>query len=167
MTRILLLEQLKAFTLEATKNIILPVQMQEEDTEPPAPRPVRVFLTRLPDGKVYMRDAPYILHQVVTCKDVHQPGRPWPDSSAVVRSVFCVYHPDEQEGGLALLNLMERMRIALMQQVVIGKQFTLNLQEGLESLIYPENSAPFYAGEMISQWKLKSVERKLTQWQET
>ena len=154
MTRILLLEQLKAFTLEATKNIILPVQMQEEET-------------RLPDGKVYMRDAPYILHQVVTCKDVHQPGRPWPDSSAVVRSVFCVYHPDEQEGGLALLNLMERMRIALMQQVVIGKQFTLDLQEGLESLIYPENSAPFYAGEMISQWKLKSVERKLTQWQET
>ena len=146
MTRILLLEQLKAFTLEATKNIILPVQMQEEDTEPPAPRPAKVFLTRLPDGKVYMRDAPYILHQVITC--------------------FCVYHPDEQEGGLALLNLMERMRIALMQQVVIGKQFILNLQEGLESLIYPENSAPFYAGEMISQWKLKSVERKLTQWQE-
>lgn len=67
---------------------------------------------------------------------------------------------------MALLNLMERLRIALMQQVVIGKQFTLDLQEGLESLIYPENSAPFYAGEMISQWKLKSVERKLTQWQE-
>ena len=58
MTRILLLEQLKAFTLEATKNIILPLQMQEEDVGPPAPRPAKVFLTRLPDSISYMRDAP-------------------------------------------------------------------------------------------------------------
>ncbi len=56
MTRILLLEQLKAFTLEATKNIILPVQMQEEDAEPPAPRPVKVFLTRLQIGRASCRE---------------------------------------------------------------------------------------------------------------
>ncbi len=161
MTRILLLEQLKAFTLEATKNIILPVQMQEEDTEPPAPRPAKVFLTRLPDGKVYMRDAPYILHQVITCKDVHQPGRPWPDSSAVVRSVFCVYHPDEQEGGLALLNLMERLRIALLEKGAIGGQFILDRTAGLESFIYPEDTAPYYAGEMISAWILPAVARRV------
>lgn len=165
MTKVVLLEQLKAFTEEATHDLILPVARQKEDREQPAPRAAEVYSTRLPDSRAAKKNAPYILHQVITGKDEQAPGQ-LPAASVSIRTIFCVHHPDEQEGGLALLNLMERVRIALMQQVVIGKQFILNLQEGLESLIYPENSAPFYAGEMISQWKLKSVERKLTQWQE-
>ena len=69
-------------------------------------------------------------------------------------------HHDEQEGGLALLNLMERLRIALLEQRSIGKQFRLDLEAGLESLVYPEDTAPYYAGEMISVWKLPVIERK-------
>ena len=33
-----------------------------------------------------------------------------------------------------LLNLMERIRVALLRQVVIGEQFTLDLEAGLEVL---------------------------------
>ena len=64
-----------------------------------------------------------------------------------------------------LLNVMERLRIALLEQVVIGKQFRLDLKEGLESLAYPDDAssstAPYYLGEMVSQWKLPPVGRKV------
>ena len=84
--------------------------------------------------------------------------------SAVVRSIFCVYCNDEQEGALHLLNLMERLRIRLLQDVVIGGQFELDLEAGIEVLIYPENTAPYFAGEMSTTWKMPSVERKWREW---
>ena len=167
MTRVILLEELKKFTLEATKDIVMPVEPQEEDIGPPASRPAQVFGMNLPDGASYQREAPYILHQIINSKDVHPPGQIQPIGTAIIRSVFCVYHEDGQEGGLLLLNLMERMRIALMKQVVIGGQFTLDLREGLDALFYTEKTAPFYGGEMISQWKMESIGRELGQWQET
>lgn len=40
----------------------------------------------------------------------------------MVRSIFAVYNDDEQEGGLMLLNLMERLRIRLLREVVIGRR---------------------------------------------
>ena len=167
MTKVILLEELKKFTLENTKDIVMPVEPQEEDEERPVPRPAQVFSMNLPDGASYQREAPYILHQIINSKDAHPPGQIQPIGTAIIRSVFCVYHEDGQEGGLLLLNLMERMRIALMKQVVIGGQFTLDLREGLDALFYTEKTAPFYGGEMIPQWKMKSIGRELGQWQET
>lgn len=167
MTKVILLEALKKFTLEATKDIVMPVEPQEEDEGQPAPRPAQIFGMNLPDGASYQREAPYILHQIINSKDVHPPGQIQPIGTAIIRSVFCVYHEDGQEGGLLLLNLMERMRIALMKQVVIGGQFTLDLREGLDALFYTEKTAPFFGGEMISQWRMKSIERELNQWQGT
>lgn len=166
MTKVILLEELKKFTLENTKDILMPVERQEEDAEPPAPRSAQVFSMNLPDSASYRRDAPYILHQIINSKDKQPPGQKWPSGIAIIRSVFCVYHEDGQEGGLMLLNLMERMRIALMKQVVIGGQFTLDLREELDALFYTEKTAPFYGGEMISQWQMKSIERELGQWHE-
>lgn len=167
MTKVILLEALKKFTLEATKDIVMPVEPQEEDEGQPAPRPAQIFGMNLPDGASYQREAPYILHQIINSKDVHPPGQIQPIGTAIIRSVFCVYHEDGQEGGLLLLNLMERMRIALMKQVVIGGQFTLDLREELDALFYTEKTAPFFGGEMISQWRMKSIERELNQWQGT
>ena len=63
-----------------------------------------------------------------------------------------------------LLNLMERFRIKLLREVIIGDQFQLDLESGLESLIYPDDTAPFFAGEMVSVWKMPSVEREVRKW---
>ena len=60
---------------------------------------------------------------------------------------------------MLLLDLMERVRIALLRQVVIGRQFELDLQNSFEQLIYPDDTAPYYAGEMMSNWKMPAVER--------
>lgn len=60
-----------------------------------------------------------------------------------------------------LLNLMERLRVALLQQVIIREQFTIDLDAGLNILTYSNDTAPYFAGEMISTWKLPTVKRKI------
>lgn len=164
MTRITLLECLKDFTREVTAELLLPVRMQKDDTAPEQ-RPVQVYLMRLPDGASATKKAPYLLHQLVTAKD-QQFVESGVASTAKVRSIFCVYHENEQEGGLLLLNLMERIRIALLKQVVIGRQFTLDLSAGVEVLLYPDDTAPYFLGEMVTTWELPPIEREVPEiWQ--
>lgn len=168
MTKITLLERLKDFTEEHTGDMKLPVQMQEDDEFPPPPRAATVYIPRLPELHSFARKAPFITHEIVTGKDkleTNPNGGRYNSSSAVVRSCFCVYHENEQEGTLALLNLTERLRIALLEEVVIGEQFKLDLDSGIETLIYPGNVnqaavSPFYLGEMVTTWYLPAIERK-------
>lgn len=159
MTKIILLEQLREFTQEQTKTILLPIQPHERDPKP-KPRPAKVYLMRLPDSKVADREVPYILHQAITGKDIYPPGS-FGEATAVIRSIFCTYSRNEQEGGLALLELMEHFRIALLRQVKIGNQFILDVKQGIETLIYPDGTAPFYMGEMITNWRLPVIEREV------
>ncbi len=169
MTRTTLLEQLEIFSKEHTEDLILPVQPQEEDETPPPDRAAEVYIPCLPELRSYVRKAPFITHEIVTGKDVavqRPAGGKFMQSTAVVRTCFCVYHQDQQEGKLALLTLMERMRIALLEEVIIGNQFKLDLDTGVETLVYPGNPnqtavSPFYLGEMITTWKLPPIERKV------
>lgn len=159
MTRIALLEQLREFTKAVTKDIIMPTMMEKGDAAK-TERPAEVFLMRLPDSRAAKKKAPYILHQLITGND-EQRGGERAESRAMIRTIFCVYHDNEQEGSLALLNLMERLRIELLRKVVIGNQFRLDLEAGLETLVYPDDTAPFFAGEIVSTWKLPAVEREV------
>ena len=60
-----------------------------------------------------------------------------------------------------LLNLMERLRIALLRKGVIGDQFQLDRSAGLECIIYPDDTAPYFAGEMSTVWRMPAVEREV------
>ena len=106
-------------------------------------------------------DRGHCFYQLLTSKD-QQPSGERVQSSASVRSIFVVYNDDEQEGGLMLLNLMERLRIELLRTGVLDSRFSLDLNEGLEYMVYPDtDTAPFYAGEMSSTWKLIPVQREV------
>ena len=160
MTRTALLEQLKTFTEKVTADLIMPTKVQSAD-EVQNYRPAEVYLMRLPDGSSATKKAPYIIHQLLTSKD-QQPSGERVQSSASVRSIFVVYNDDGQEGGLMLLNLMERLRIELLRTGVLDNRFSLDLSEGLEYMVYPDtDTAPFYAGEMSSTWKLIPVQREV------
>lgn len=184
MTKVILLNELKKFTEAVTSGILLPVRPAAEDIGPPAgmlepngrpspawdpnetenppPRPPNVYRMRLPRFRDATRKAPYILHQVLTGKDIQTAGKPL-DSSALVRTVFCVYHQDEEEGALSLLNLMEALRIALLERPVLPGPFALDLKAGLETLAYPDDgdprTTPYYLGEMMSTWRMEPVRR--------
>ena len=160
MTKVVLLERLRDFTVETVRDIIMPVRPGDARGKGDAPlfRPADVYLMRLEKSSAAEKATPYILHQAITGKDTQQEGAR-ASGFAVVRSIFAVYNEDEQKGGLMLLNLMERLRIALLEQVVIGKQFQLDLTAGLETLVYPDDTAPYYAGEMMSTWRIPRVTR--------
>lgn len=160
MTRNILLDRLKEFTEEATGDILLHVKQQKEDKTPPADRPAKVYRMRLVKSSDAQKSAPYIIHQIITGKDVQASGER-AAAYATVRSIFCVYDESEEDGALSLLNLMERLRIELLRKVIIGSQFQLDLEAGLETVIYPDDTYPFYAGEMSSVWKLPAVEREV------
>lgn len=171
-TKVGLLYALEALTERVTGDMPLPVKRQSQDGEnAPKPRAAAVFKARLPDMTSFQKKAPFILHQVVTGdnaiknanKGTGQQIRRELIRTCVVRSVFCVYHPDEQEGGLALLNLMEKMEEALLLFPILDKVFELDLDEGISQMIYPETgergTAPFYLGEMVTVWKLPAIKR--------
>ena len=170
-TKVGLLSALKDFTTETVKGLLLPVKRQKQDEREPPHRAATVFMARLPDMTSFEKKAPFILHQVVTGEDglknanrgTGRESRLELQSSAVIRSVFCVYHPDEQEGGLALLNIMEEMRIALLTYPTLNRVFELDLKEGISQMVYPETgergTAPYYLGEMVTQWRLPAIKR--------
>lgn len=170
-TKVGLLYALKDFTTETVKGLLMPVKRQKQDEREPKRRTAEVHLARLPDMTSFEKKAPFILHQAVTGEDVMgnvnkgsgMQIRRELISTCVIRSVFCVYHPDEQEGGLALLNLMEEMRIALLMYPTLNGVFELDLKEGISQMVYPETgergTAPFYLGEMVTVWKLPPIKR--------
>lgn len=162
MNRIDLLNTLKAFTVEAVGDIIMPTSVQKGD-DGQSFRTAEIHLMRLPDSTAAKKKAPYIIHQLITAKDQQTKGQ-LPEATAQVRSIFCVYNSDEEEGAMMLLNLMERLRIALLRQCVIGERYELDLEAGLEALIYPDDTAPYFMGEAVSTWKLPPVKREVREW---
>lgn len=162
MNRIDFLRALKEFTLEAVKDIILPTSVQKGDNEQVF-RPVEVHLMRLPDSTAAKKKVPYIIHQIITTKD-EQPKGEQPKATAQVRSICCVWNSDEEEGALMLLNLMERLRIEMLRKIVIDDRYELDMGTGLEALIYPDDTAPYFMGEMVSTWKLPAVKREVREW---
>lgn len=164
MTRTGLLETLKQVTQEAVKDLMFPVRRQREDTEDPPLRTAQVYMARLPDMKASDKKAPYIIHSLITGIDSQMEGEQI-ECKATVRSTFCIYHEDEQEGGMALLNLTERLRIHILKRIVLGV-YALDLRQGIELLVYPDDTAPYFMADMITQWKLPPITREVRElWQ--
>lgn len=155
---------LQAFTEAVVKDSRLPVRYQKSDPKKPEPRTPAVYKMHIPDASSAMKKAPYILHQIVAGKDQQKPGEQKTASTVTVRTIFCVYSEDEQEGGMLLLELMERLRIALLKKRTLASRYALDMESALECLCYPEDTAPYFAGEMASVWRLPGVEREVPNW---
>ena len=163
MTWVDLLQALKEFIEHAIADLIMPTRIQAKGEEQ-SYRAADVFKMRLPDSKSATKIAPYVLIQLITATD-EQPTRDQDDSYAVVRIILCTYNQDEQEGALQLLNLASRIRISLLKTCVVGpnNEFWLDKTEKLEFMAYPDDTAPYYAGEMIGTWHIPPVKREVPQ----
>lgn len=163
LTKPALLEALRDRTQEAIADLLLPTRPQKADPEE-GERPADVYIGKLPDQKQAIKRAPYIIHQVVNSAHRQKPGEQL-ESKCTVRSIFCVYCEDEQEGALLLMNLMERMRISLLKDPLIGEnRFECDFTEGLEDLVYPDDLYPYFCGEMITVWTLPTIKREVRYW---
>lgn len=160
MTKNEFLDVLCAWTLEVTKNWTMAVRPHRDGRTKNPTGKVQVFKMRVPQGEDAYNYVPYIIHQVVTGRDYQEDGR-LDKSMAQVRSIFAVYNTDEQEGSLQLLELMELVRVNLLKQVSLKGQFVLERSNALEMLIYTDNTAPYYAGEMVTTWNMPAIQREV------
>lgn len=159
MTIKFLLDELKKFVADAVKDYKLPTSLQKGDQQIETRAPA-VHLMRLPDSRSVTKIAPYILIRYVTSISKEADGQKT-EYNAVIRMIFCVYGKDEEEGALNLVNVMDSVRIKLLKKVVVGKCFRLDKEKGLESLVYEDDTAPYYAGEMVGTFQLPPIEREV------
>ena len=111
MTPVFLLENLQRFIEEKTADIILPVRTRTGRNEVKE-RPAAVYKMGLPEADDAQQKVPYILVKFLTGTDDKAAGEPEEDSCKV-RIIFAVYSENGQDGPLALLNLMLRVRSEL------------------------------------------------------
>ncbi len=159
MTVVELLNSLKTLCEDATKNMILPTEVQNGDTKRIARAP-EFYLQRLPNPKNAKKIVPYGIIQAIHAQHIQKPGDK-PKFFVDVRFVFSVYNEDEQDGAIMLINFMERVYQRLLKDVAIGRVFLLNVNEPLEMLVYPDDTAPYFAGEMAGTFMLPPIEREV------
>ncbi len=161
MDTVTFLEALKEFSLAQTENMIFPTQPQKGETEPQY-RAANVYRQSLPNGHTATKYAPYILHKIVTGDDTIGSGKR-NKSIITVRSIFCVYNEDAEEGSLMLLNLMETMRIAFLKYPLLDNRYRLYTgdEDGhVQRVVYQEDIQPYYAGELVTVWEIPSVQEE-------
>lgn len=163
MTRVDFLRSLKAFTEEAVEDLLMPVRKQRTDEYDVSDRAANVFIQRMPDMESTKKKTPYIMHQILTGNDVQKSGNR-SESSVLVRTVFCIYNTNNEEGPLMLLNLMERLRIQILKKRTIADRYRIDMEKGIETLQYTDDTAPYFAGEMVSYWNLPCVDEEVRQW---
>ena len=140
----------------AGADIILPVRTRTGRNEVKE-RPAAVYKMGLPEADDAQQKVPYILVKFLTGTDDKAAGEPEEDSCKV-RIIFAVYSENGQDGPLALLNLMLRVRSELKKAGAVGGgQFVLEMP--LEYIVYQDTTPPYYMGEMVTNWSLPVVQR--------
>jgi hypothetical protein len=162
MTPLELLDALKAFIEENTKDSMPPVRGDRNSGEAKE-RPAEVYKMRLPTKDAETKRIPYVLLQYIKSTDTQTAGE-MPESSCMVRIVAATYSEDGEEGALCVLNLLTRIRIAFLRDGVIAERFML--KPPIEMIVYPDSTPPYYLGEMMTEWRMPIVESEVQKvWQ--
>lgn len=151
MTPIVLLDRLKEFIEMSIKDVILPSRNSE-------PRAAKVYKGNLPNKEAETKQVPYILIRFITGKDDQLSGE-MTDSECRVRIIVVTYSDDGEEGYINALNLITRIRIALLKERIIGDQFLLKMP--LEYIVYEDDTDPYHIGEMMTIWNIPAIEREV------
>lgn len=152
------LDAIKADTEAAYENLVMPYKPVKGELA--GNRTPTVWRMRLSKSSAAQHIAPYVIHQIITT-DAKQARGQQDERSVCLRSIFCAYNEDEEEGSLALLTMIERLETRWLKTRVVDGRFELDMEQGIQSLIYPEDTKDFYAAEMVSYWKLPPVRREI------
>lgn len=160
---VVLLDRFAEFTKETTKDILLPTKPSPKT--PSVTRPPEVWKMSLPDRDSETTKAPYIILQLLKTEDMQEEGQ-FSYSQCRIRVIAGAYSEKYDEGALAVVNILDRIRERLLRKRVIGDQFTLTLP--LEFIAIPSaDTAPFFFGEMMTIWQIPTIKREVPEvWQE-
>lgn len=162
MTPIILLDDLQKFIEKNTADILLEVKVR---TGPAAEkeRAAKVYKLGLPEKDDTTQQIPYILLKVLTGTDEKEERQP-KSGEVRVRMMIATYSQDGEQGPMALLNLILRIRERLQKQHIIGGRFCLKYP--FEYIIYQDTTPPYYLGEIMTIWSMPTIEREVQElWQ--
>ena len=162
MTPIILLDDLQKFIEENTADILLEVKVRTGPATKKE-RAAAVYKMGLPEKDDTTQQIPYILLKLLTGADEKEDQQP-KSSEVKVRIIIATYSQDGQQGPLALLNLILRIRERLQKQHIIGGRFCLEYP--FEYIIYQDATPPYYLGEIMTNWSIPTIEREVQElWQ--
>lgn len=157
MTPLELLESLKAYCEEITKDMLLVARAPENGIEA-GERPPKAFIGNLPDKEAEKRAAPYILLKLLTKKTDDE------ESVCRVRIICVTFSEDKQENYIQCLNLLTRIETKLLEDVVIDNRYSC--QKPIESILYDDDLEVYQIGEMMTIWEVQKAERNVRQYLE-
>ncbi|MCD7918640.1 MAG: hypothetical protein LUG45_00895 [Clostridiales bacterium] len=154
-----LLDALADFTEDALKDIQLPVKQEGHDEERFTTRAVKCYKQRMPEPDDAEQRCPYILLQLLNGSDDRDNTTSIQENEAVIRMVISTYDRDREQGSLAVLTIVERLRFLLLKTGVLAERY--ELLTPLEFQIYPDDTGPYCLAEMNTVWRIPAVERNL------
>lgn len=157
MTPLDLLESLKGYCEENTKDMRLIARVPENEKEA-GERPPRVFIGNLPDKESEKKEAPYILLKLLTKKVDDE------ESACRVRIICVTFSEDKQENYIQCLNLLTRVETRLLKDVTIADRYSC--QKPIETILYDDDLEVYQIGEMMTIWEVPKAERNIRQYLE-
>ncbi len=155
MTPLDLMDSLKGYCEEKTKDMLLVARVPENGTEA-GERPPKVFIGNLPDKEAEKKAAPYILLKLLTTKDEDE------ESTAMVRIIVVTFSEDKQENYIQCLNVVSKLKASLLEDVVIENRYFC--RKPIESIIYDDDLEVYQIGEIMTTWEMPQVKRNINKY---
>ncbi len=133
---------------------------QETEAIPEPERKMRapdVYLMKMPEPEDYTSRVPYLILQFLKIKDKYDKEEKDRQSTADVRVLIAIYASDGQDGGLKVLEIIERIRYVLQTGMLLDGNYML--QRPFEAEVYPDDTGNYFLGEIDMTWSLPGIER--------
>ncbi len=151
-TQIEMLNSLKEYLKEKTKNLILTARVEKNSLQE-AKRPPFIFIGDLPQPDERTTRVPYIIIKLVQGKDELN------ESTCNVRIIAVTYNKNNDECYMECLNVIEKIRENLLKDVVVCERFSC--RKPLEYLIYEDDIQPYCIGELMTVWEMPQIIREV------
>lgn len=131
---------------------------EQKRPEPePKQRPPDVYLMNMPERADYLSRVPYLLIQFLSSKDKYDKEDRDRQATADIRILIATYNRDGQDGGMQVLEIVERIRIHLLSGMLLDGNYMLTMPFDTE--VYPDDTGNYFLGEINMTWSLPNVER--------
>ena len=134
--------------------LLVPPKKDGKNSKPQR-KPPGVYKMRLPERDVadaHAKRIPYIVLQVLQGEDSHEQSE---DSITRVRIIATTYSEDGGAGAIDVLNVITRIRIALLKTHTIGQIF--HLRKPLEWIVYPDDAGNYFFAEIAVVFEMPPV----------
>lgn len=120
-------------------------------------RPPGVYLMNLPERSDWISRVPYILIQFLSSKDKYDKEDKDDQATADIRVLIAVYCQDGEDGGLQVLEIIERIRVMLQSGMLLDGNYMLI--KPFDAEVYPDDTGNYFLGEINMTWSVPTIQR--------